>query len=467
MNASTAVGRYLRTTDGPEGVICVEMDDPTGSANKTNDLFKYELDALLSRLETGPSPRGVIFTSAKRSFGVGGDIAQVMSFAKAGEAASIEDSERIKILFRRIERLGCPTVAIIEGTAAGGGWELALACHARFVHDNAAIRLGFPEVDFGLVPGAGGMVRLVHMLGAARAARLITAAAMQDPQAALSEGLVTALGSDRAELMRLALSWIGNNPAPAQPWDRPDHGVPDRALPGEPAGGAPASDAPRLALEAIGEIAALPFEAGSMVESRCFARCAVSSQARALIGLGFYDRNALRRKAAPVPGPGREESFARALRSALQNEIAMLEGEGAPRALIEASLTAAGYARSGGAHPAIGGGVVAGDPLLERRLVFAQATAALRALEGTGFCAAAANVASVEAGDFPRRTGGVLRFVENFGLHRFVSTARDLQSVCGLRFALPFANAVDLSSCLAAARHRDTEHSDTEQGTHP
>lgn len=462
MNASTAVGRYLRSTHAPDGVICVEMDDPTGSANKTNDLFKYELDALLTRIEAGPAPRGVMFLSAKRSFGVGGDIAQVMTFARRGEAASIEDSERIKALFRRIERLACPTVAIIEGTAAGGGWELALACHARFVLDDPAIRLGFPEVDFGLVPGAGGMVRLVHLLGAARAARLITSAAMQGPQAALSEGLVTALGSDRAELMRLALSWIGGNPAPAQPWDRPGHGAPNRALPGEPAGGAPASDAPRLALEAIAEIASLPFDGGAMVESRCFARCAVSAQARALIGLGFYDRNALRRKAAPIPALSRDEPFARAMRIALQNEIAMLEGEGAPRAAIEASLTAAGYARSGASHPAIGGNIVVGDPLLERRLMFAQATAALRALEGAGFCAAAANVASVEAGDFPRRTGGVLRFVESYGLHRFVSTARDLQSVCGLRFALPFANAVDLSSCLAAARHRDTE-----QGTHP
>lgn len=462
MNESSAAGRYLRSSFDPDGLICVEMDDPTGSANKTNDLFKHELDALLARIEAGPRPKGLVFLSAKRSFGVGGDIGQVMTFAKGGEAASIGDSERIKTLFRRIERLGCPTVAIIEGTAAGGGWELALSCHARFVRDDPAIRLGFPEVDFGLVPGAGGMVRLVHMLGTAKAVALITGAVMQAPRTAQAEGLVTAIGPDRGDLMRLARSWIEANPAPLQPWDRRGHYVPNNGVPGEPAGGAPASDAPRLALAAIAEIASLPFDQGSLVESRCFARCAVSSQARALIGLGFYDRNTLRRKAHPIPALSRDEPFAKAMRIALQNEIAMLAGEGAPPPAIEASLTAAGYARTRDSRSGPAAKSTDSDPLLERRFVFSQAVAALRALEGTSFCAAAANVASVEAGDFPRRTGGVLRFIENFGLHHFVATARELRSVCGLRFALPFASAVDLSGFLAAARHRDTE-----QGTNP
>ena len=462
MNASAAAGRYLRPAPGPDGVLYVDMDDPTGSANKTNDLFKHELDLLLSRVEAGGKPKGLIFFSAKRSFGVGGDIGQVMTFARGGETASIEDSERIKALFRRIERIGCPTVAIIEGTAAGGGWELALACHGRIVLDDPAIRLGFPEVDFGLVPGAGGMVRLVHLLGAAKAARLVTGAAMQSPQAAHAEGLVTSLGSDRDDLLRLARSWIDENPAPAQPWDKPGHGVSDRTLPGEPTGGAPASDAPRLALAAIAEIASLPFEQGAMVESRCFARCAVSAQARALIGLGFYDRNALRRRAAPIPGLSRSGSFAKALRLALQNEIAMLEGEGAERKVIEASLTAAGYARSAVAARAIHGKSNCPDETQIRRLIFSQVAAALRMLDGTPFCAAAANVASVEAGDFPRRTGGVLRFVEGLGPPGFLSAADELLARHGQRFVTPFANSDDLSRCLAAARQRDTE-----EGTHP
>lgn len=435
-------------------MVVVEMDDPSGSANKTNDRFKIELNALLHAIETGPRPRGLIFVSAKRSFGVGGDIGQVLSYAGQGTASSARDSDVVKALFRRIELLGCPSVAVIEGTAAGGGWELALACHARFCRDDAAIRLGFPEVDFGLVPGAGGTLRLVHLLGPAKAAELITGARMQEPRDALAEGLLAGLGTDRGDLIGQANAWIAAHPDAVQPWDRPGHLVAHEAVPETPAGGVPGSQAARRALAAIREIAALPFARGSRVESLCFAECATSSEARALIGLGFYDRNVLRRNAEAVPDPSPEAPFATTLKAALESEIAALASEGVPAEEIGRALATAGYAPDIWSAAVADGGE--GREAYRLRLLFAQATSALRLLDGRSFSAAAANVASV-AGGFPRRTGGVLRFIAGMGPAAFLAKARDLAARHGPRFAQPFEDQDGLSRCLAAAREHDSE----------
>ena len=78
-------------------------------------------------------------------------------------------------MLRRLETLGKPVVAAVNGTALGGGLEICLACHHRVVLDDPKLQLGFPEVQLGLLPGAGGVVRTVRMLGIANA--LLSAAA--------------------------------------------------------------------------------------------------------------------------------------------------------------------------------------------------------------------------------------------------------------------------------------------------
>ena len=72
-------------------------------------------------------------------------------------------------MLRRLETLGKPVVAAINGAALGGGLEIALACHHRIVVDDPKVQLGFPEVKLGLLPGAGGVVRTVRMFGIADA----------------------------------------------------------------------------------------------------------------------------------------------------------------------------------------------------------------------------------------------------------------------------------------------------------
>jgi 3-hydroxyacyl-CoA dehydrogenase/enoyl-CoA hydratase/3-hydroxybutyryl-CoA epimerase len=352
---------YLRLAE-ENGVLLVTLDDPSGRANRTTAQFKDAFGALLDRIgSTHAMPRGLILLSAKASFGTGGDIAEILGEAGRGRDDSFADSQRLKALFRRVERLGCPIVALIEGTAAGGGWELALACHARFSLPGDTIRLGLPEVTLGLVPGGGGLQRLPHRLGARAAGRLIAQGLLQTPSAAMAEGLIDGLAPDRAALVERAMAFIAANPTPVAPWDRPGHRPPDCERHDGPIAD---TQAARLALDAIGAIAAAVFDDGAAIESELFARCATSSAARALIGLRFVDRNTLRRR--PVD-PAWSAAFTERLRET-------------------------------GPSPE------------------AQARAALGQLRANAvLSAAAANVASIEAG-FPAEQGGVLRFIATGGL---------------------------------------------------
>ncbi|MDI1342707.1 MAG: hypothetical protein PSV22_01215, partial [Pseudolabrys sp.] len=242
-----------------------------------------------------------------------------------------------------------------------------------------------------------------------------------------------------------------------------------------PAGGAPGSAAPILALTAIAEIASRGFDEGGSVESRCFAECATSPEARALIGLGFTDHNLLRRRAASQnkdEGPATDAggdggAFVRRVARALAEEVAAVRAEGQSPACLSAAAAIAGYAddvmspllaargrQSNGADcPRRNADRGAA---LSARLQFAQAVAALGCLaDGTIMSAAETNVASVRGAGFPRRSGGVLRFIENFGTNAFLTTAAALAARHGPRFNSPIGDAETLARRLAMALDYD------------
>lgn len=417
-------GRYL-STRWLDDCLLVTLDDPSGRANKTSDLFKAEFGALLRALETGPAPAGLLFRSAKPSFGVGGDIGQVLGYAQGGIEASMADSEAIKALFRRLEKLSCPSVALLEGTAAGGGWELALACNARFSLADGSIRLGLPEVEFGLVPGAGGMVRLPHLVGLESAGRMIARAAMLSPEDAFAGGLLSGLAADGTSLLKSGLDWIRQGPDPRRSWDRAGYVIAPSPSYGGPVAGAPggAQAAPR-ALSALATIAKVPFEEAALIESRCFAECATSSEARALVGLGFYDRNRLRH--------------------ATDDERAALKRIGQRLSRVKDRLRIPAAA----AHKDE-------TPDKAECLAFAQSAEALRILaEEDGLAAAIVNVASVEHAGFPRRAGGALRFIAKIGAPAFLARADTLARRFGAPFRIEIA-AEDAARMLSDAESRD------------
>ena len=217
MTESTTI-RWERDDDG---VVILTLDDPNQSANTMNAAYAASIKATVDRLEAEKDDiTGVIITSAKKTFFAGGDLNDL-------RAATRENSDEIagfvregKAVLRRLETLGRPVVAAVNGSALGGGLEIALACHHRIVIDDPKLQLGFPEVQLGLLPGAGGVVRTVRMMGIVSAlTQLLLQGQRVRPAKGQEIGIVDELVSSREELIPAAKRWIEANPDAQQPWD--------------------------------------------------------------------------------------------------------------------------------------------------------------------------------------------------------------------------------------------------------
>jgi 3-hydroxyacyl-CoA dehydrogenase/enoyl-CoA hydratase/3-hydroxybutyryl-CoA epimerase len=160
MNASTPAWRSETDSDG---IVWLSFDKPGTSTNVLSRDTILELDALLKPLAAGP-PKGVVIRSAKKSGFVAG--ADVREFSELkDEAQAVEMVRAAHRVFDALEALPCPTVAIIDGFALGGGLELALACRYRVGVNGEKFSIGLPEVMLGIHPGFGGTVRAVRRAG--------------------------------------------------------------------------------------------------------------------------------------------------------------------------------------------------------------------------------------------------------------------------------------------------------------
>ncbi len=203
------------------------------------------MEPLLERLEAAVKDAaitGVVITSAKKTFFAGGDLDGLRRVRPDDAEHFARMIDRVKAQLRRLETVGVPVVAAINGAALGGGLEIALACHHRVVVDDRSVRLGLPEVTLGLLPGAGGVTRTVRMLGIADALmKVLIKGDRMEPAKALKVGIVDELVATREELVPAAKAWITANPqASTQPWDRDGYRIPG----GTPASPGPRADAP-------------------------------------------------------------------------------------------------------------------------------------------------------------------------------------------------------------------------------
>jgi len=209
------------------GIAIVAIGMAGNKLNIMNDAYVAMLDEVLARLEADRTNlAGVIITSAKEGFVAGGDVHKILALRDAGGRAAHEFIERLKSQHRRLETLGRPVVAALNGTALGGGLELALACHYRIAIDTPKARFGFPEVGLGLLPASGGVVRAVRQLGLLKALPLLTQGKQVSAREALALGLIDAVAADRAEMLALAQAWLLANPDATQPWDRKGFAIP-------------------------------------------------------------------------------------------------------------------------------------------------------------------------------------------------------------------------------------------------
>jgi 3-hydroxyacyl-CoA dehydrogenase/enoyl-CoA hydratase/3-hydroxybutyryl-CoA epimerase len=217
----------IRWEQGADGIVVLTLDHPDKSVNTMGRRYAASMDAVLDRLAAEHDAiTGVIVTSAKKTFLAGADLEELSTFESDDPAGAFAVVQRGKGQLRRLETLGKPVVAAVNGSALGGGLELALACHHRVVADDAGIELGFPEVTLGLLPGAGGVVRSVRLLGLATAlTELLLRGQRIKPAKAFELGLVHEL-APREELLDRARAWIAANPSTMQPWDTKGYKVP-------------------------------------------------------------------------------------------------------------------------------------------------------------------------------------------------------------------------------------------------
>ncbi len=287
-----------------DGIVTVTMDMP-GPVNAMNALYREAMGQTVERLQQEPGLKGVVFSSAKTTFFAGGDLKELLQVEPGSEAAFHDQVTAMKADLRRLEQLPVPVVVAINGAALGGGFEIALACNRRIVADQSSAVVGLPEVTLGLLPGAGGIVRLVHLLGLEKALPLLLEGKRLKPADALKAGLVDEIVSNADALVPAAKAWILSGDAgAAQPWDRKQHRIPGGTVQmphiAQQVSAATAMTAkktrgllpaPTRILAVAAEATLLDFDAALVVESRGLAYLATTPQAKNIITTMFFQMN--------------------------------------------------------------------------------------------------------------------------------------------------------------------------------
>jgi 3-hydroxyacyl-CoA dehydrogenase/enoyl-CoA hydratase/3-hydroxybutyryl-CoA epimerase len=302
-----------------DGVALVTMNMPGQAVNLMNDTYAVFMEETLRDLAHGiatGSVKGIVLTSAKKTFFAGGDIDAILRYQAEGAWDECFTAlGRMKRQLLRWESLDVPVAAAINGAALGGGLEICLACHRRVALDAAHVQLGFPEVTLGLLPAAGGVVRSVRLLGLKQAIPLLMEGTRLPSAKAKEVGLVDELAVDVAELMKKARAWVLDNAGFQQPWLRKGFQIPGgNAFFAANAGllaMAPAVlrkktrgllPAPEAILAAAAEGSMTGYEAAMRIESRYFEKLIRGPESAALIGTLYKQVNEILARASRPAG---------------------------------------------------------------------------------------------------------------------------------------------------------------------
>ncbi|MGO9820694.1 MAG: 3-hydroxyacyl-CoA dehydrogenase NAD-binding domain-containing protein, partial [Solirubrobacteraceae bacterium] len=301
----------IRWEKGDDDIVVLTLDDPNQSANTMNAAYAESMAATVERLQAEKDEiAGVVITSAKNTFFAGGDLNDLKQASPENAAELAEMVRAGKAQLRRLETLGKPVVAAINGAALGGGLEIALATHHRVALDDPKVQLGFPEVQLGLLPGAGGVVRTVRMLGIVDALMgLLMQGQRLRPAKAMELGIVDELVGTPEELVPAAKAWIASKAGEevVQPWDVKGYKIPGgtpsnpklaQNLPAFPANlrkqlkGAN-YPAPHHIMAAAVEGAQVDFDTAIEIEGRYFVDLLTGQVAKNMIQAFFFDMQAV------------------------------------------------------------------------------------------------------------------------------------------------------------------------------
>lgn len=303
---------------GDDGIAVITWAVADRPMNVLNAESVKAFGEAVARVQGESSVRGVIVTSAKDEFIAGADLVALLSLTDPGEAMAAAQS--LHRITRLMETGGKPFVAALNGTALGGGFEIALACHRRIAADRGDARFGQPEVTLGLIPGGGATQRLPRMIGARDALPLLLEGKRLSVDAAKEAGLIDAV-VDHGDLIDAARAWLVDEAAGAeQPWDRRDYRIPGGAvwspkgietflagnamLHRQTWGNYPAAQA---IMSCVFEGLQTPIDVGLRIESRWFAKIATGDTAKAMIRTNFFHMgNARKLMTRPADQPRTE-----------------------------------------------------------------------------------------------------------------------------------------------------------------
>jgi 3-hydroxyacyl-CoA dehydrogenase/enoyl-CoA hydratase/3-hydroxybutyryl-CoA epimerase len=291
-----------------DGVATLTFDEPNSPVNTMCLQWQQDLTEAVARvLKDKDNIRGIILASAKSTFFAGADLKGAMRLKPEDAGAIFTEIELVKKNFRTLETLGKPVVSCLNGTALGGGWEVALVGHHRIAVDDRKIQFGLPEVTLGLLPGASGVTKMTRHLGLMGAQPYLVEGKLFGPREALEMGLVHELVANASELKPKALAWIAANPSAQHPWEAKDYKIP---------GGTPANPkiagmlavapamlkkqtrglypAPEAIMACMVEGAQVDMPTALRIESRYLAKLMTGVNARAMINTFFFNMNAIK-----------------------------------------------------------------------------------------------------------------------------------------------------------------------------
>jgi len=312
-NIQNSLFEFTIDADGIGLLSINQVDNP---ANLLSTEFIKSYISVAQQAIEAENVKGVIVTSARSMFIAGADLREM---AKLGEEPKRQLQEVLDLHkgFRALETGGKPFVAAINGTTLGGGLELCLTCHHRIALNSPRIKIGFPEVKVGLLPGGGGTVKTPYLLGIQQGLTYLLQGLEVRPDKALKDGLVDELAENQETLLQKAKDWILNNPNPIQPWDNKKHRM--------PGGGFWSPNGVQTMMGAAGNVAKLthgkypaakhilstihdglqvPIDQALAVEARYFIHTAQTPEAKNMIRTGFMAmQEAKKGKARPKAQP--------------------------------------------------------------------------------------------------------------------------------------------------------------------
>jgi len=300
-------------------IVTLTLDMEGKNTNIINHEIGQRFYPVLNHLKKDKAKgevKGVIITSGKKNFLYGGELDYLH---QSTDAKGIYDySQDLQQFCRELESPGVPVVAAINGSALGSGFELALACHYRIALDDSKIRLGNPEVTLGIMPGSGGVIRMLWMLGIEQAYKVLSSGKQFLPKAALKAGIIDAIARDKKEMMELAKNWILKTGEGRRIWDKEGGQIPHGSahhssiatkipvlyskMTSETKNNFPA---PAAILNTLIEGSKVDFDTACKIESRFFTKLILSQEAKNMTQAFWYNYNAIKEGSSRPKGFGK------------------------------------------------------------------------------------------------------------------------------------------------------------------